>query len=335
MQFNFFVGIDVSKDTLDFSLVTEGKVQMDFCVENSSKGIKTAINELTKQSLVSLENTLFCMEQTGLYNNHVTSTLYSLKAFIWVERAIHIKRSSGLQRGKSDKVDAQRIALFAYRNQDQKKLWEPKRIIIQQLKKLTTVRERLLLTAAQLQKPIQESKKFDSKEVFNVIKNSCSKSIKAIKADLKEVEKRIKELIKSDCSLKHLFDLITSVSGIGPVIACEMIITTNEFKNISDPKRYACYAGVVPFEYSSGSSIRGKNRISHFANKNIKRLLHLAALSIIRKEGEFRSYWLRKMEEGKHKMVILNAMRNKLIQRVFAVVKRGSKYEKTYTNSLA
>ena len=106
------------------------------------------------------------MEQTGIYNNHLTSTLFSLKAFIWVKKAIQIKRSSGLQRRKSDKVDAQRIALFAYKNQDQKKLWEPKRIIIQQLKKLTTVRERLLLTLAQLQKPIQESKGFDCKDGF-------------------------------------------------------------------------------------------------------------------------------------------------------------------------
>lgn len=83
-----------------------------------------------------------------------------------------------------------------------------------------------------------------------------------------------------------------------------MILNTNEFKNISEPKKYACYSGVVPFEHRSGSSVRGRSRVSHFANKNSKRLLHMAAMSIIRSRGQLKTYWLRKLEEGKHKMVV-------------------------------
>jgi transposase len=274
------------------------------------------------------------MEKTGIYNNHVITALHTLKAFIWVEKAIHIKRSSGLQRGKSDKVDAQRIGLFAYRHQDQAKLWSPTRVIIQQLKSLTTVRDRLLLTVSRLKTPLNESKKFDSKEVYAIIKSSCSKSIKAVKEDLKAVENRIKELIKQDSSLHHLFTLVTSVAGIGPVIGREIIITTNEFKDITEAKKYACYAGVAPFAHSSGTSIKGKNKVSHFANKNVKKLLHLGAVSLIRHKGEIREYWLRKLDQGKQEMVVLNAIRNKLIQRVFAVVARGTKYEKNYRNNL-
>lgn len=335
MQFKFFVGIDVSKDTLDFSVVTEGKEVRDLRIENSSGAIKAALKSLRTLSGLCISNTLFCLEHTGLYNNHVTSTLHSVSANIWVEKAIQIKRSSGLQRGKSDKIDAQRIAFFAFRNQDKARMWSAPRVVIQQLKRLTSVRERLLIMVSQLNKPLQESKKFDSKEVFNAIKNSCKASLKAIKADVKKVERQIMDVIKNDTSLSHLFSLITSVGGIGPVIACDMILTTNEFKTINDPKKYACYSGVVPFEHSSGSSVRGRTRVSHFANKNSKRLLHLAAMSIIRLEGELKTYWLRKLDEGKHKMVVLNAIRNKLIQRVFAVVKRGAKYEKIYENALA
>ncbi len=335
MQFKFFVGIDVSKDTLDFSVVTEGKEVRDFRIENSSKAIKAALKDLRNLNGFSISSALFCLEQTGLYNNHVTSMLHSTEANIWVEKAIQIKRSSGLQRGKSDKVDSQRIAFFAFRNQDKARMWSAPRVVIQQLKRLTGVRERLLIMVAQLNKPIQESKKFDSREVFKAIKNSCQASLKAIKADIKKVERQITEVIKTDPSLNHLFELITSVDGIGKVIACDMILTTNEFKAINDPKKYACYSGVVPFEHSSGTSVRGRTRVSHFANKNSKRLLHMAAMSIIRYKGDLQTYWLRKLEEGKHKMVVLNAIRNKLIQRVFAVVKRGSKYEKIYEHALA
>lgn len=335
MQFKFFVGIDVSKDTLDFSIVTGGTELKGFQIENSCRAIKAAVKEMKILKGFSIEHTLFCLEQTGLYNNHLTSTLHSLNAKIWVEKAIQIKRSTGLQRGKSDKVDARRIAFYAFRNCDSARIWTPPRSVIQKLKRLTAVRERLLKMVAQLNKPIQESKRFDSKEVFSAVKNTCQRSLKAIKTDIKATDKQILDLIKSDPSLKHLFELITSVTGIGKVIACEMIITTNEFNNITDPKKYACYSGVVPFEHSSGTSIRGRTRVSHFANKNSKRLLHLGAMSIIRYSGELKTYWLRKVKEGKHKMVVLNAIRNKLIQRVFAVVKRGTKYEKIYTNALA
>jgi transposase len=334
MQFKFFVGIDVSKDTLDFSVVTEGKEILAFKIENSLRAIKAALLSLKKIKGYELSQVVFCLEYTGLYNNHITHYLHSIGAHIWVEKAIQIKRSSGLQRGKSDTVDAQRIAFYASRNQDRARLWVAPRTVIQQLKRLTGVRERLLIMVAQLNKPLQESKRFDSKEVFDVIKKSCQSSLRAIRTDLKKVEKKITEVIKADASLSHLFELITSVDGIGSVIACEMILTTNEFKNITDPKKYACYAGVVPFEHTSGSSVKGRSRVSHFANKNTKRLLHMAALSIIRYQGELKTYWLRKIQEGKHKMIILNAIRNKLIQRVFAVVKRGTKYERIYSHSL-
>lgn len=334
MQFKFFIGIDVSKDALDFCLVVEGKEVSVFRVENSVKSIKAALKKFNQMSNYTAREALFCLEHTGLYNNHVINCLHLEGANIWVERAIQIQRSSGLQRGKSDRVDAQRIASFCFRNQDKVKLWTPPRLVIQQLKRLTSMRERLLLIVSQLSKPLEESKRFDSKEVFNLIKNSCRASLRSVKSDLKKVDQQIADVIKSDSSLSHLFELITSVDGIGSVTACNMILTTNEFKSINDPKKYACYSGVVPFEHTSGSSIRGRTRVSHFANKNSKRLLHLAALSIIRNNGELRTYWLRKLEEGKHKMSVLNAIRNKLIQRVFAVVKRGSKYEKNYSSAL-
>jgi transposase len=225
MQFKFFVGIDVSKATLDFSIVEAGVELKNFTIQNSPKAIKAAVKDMKTLKGFGIEFALFCVEQTGIYNNHLTTTLHSLDAKVWVEKAIQIKRSTGLHRGKSDKVDARRIAFYAFRNSDVARIWKAPRSIIQKLKRLTAVRDRLLKMVAQASKPIKESKKFDSKEVFNAIKNICSASIKAIKADIKKTDKMILETIKSDPSLKYLFDLITSVQGVGKVIACEVIIT--------------------------------------------------------------------------------------------------------------
>ncbi len=161
------------------------------------------------------------------------------------------------------------------------------------------------------------------------------KPIEALEKQITDVEKKIKMLIKEDVSLKHLFELVTSVDGVGEVVFCEMVIATNEFKLFSCPRKFACYSGVAPFEHTSGTSIRGGTRISHLANKQMKKLLHMAALSVVSGKGEMADYYHRKVEQGKNKMLVLNAVRNKIIHRVFACIRENRKYEKTYTNALA
>lgn len=334
MQFKFFVGIDVSKDTLDFSIVSNGNEIDYFQIENGVKSVQSAITKLKRIPNFNMTKALFCLEHTGLYINHCVLELHKQKASIWIEKAIQIIRSSGLQRGKTDKVDAKRIAIFAYRNCDRAKLWAPAREAVVTLKNLLSLRDRLISIKGQLKTPLTESKQFEPREVYKVLEESCKAPLKAVEKSLKEIDKKIVEIVKADESLKYLFDLLTSIPGIGKMIACALIITTNEFTLINCSKKYACYAGVVPFEHSSGSSVRGKNRVSHFANKNIKRLLHMAALSVTRIKCDLQIYWQRKIKEGKHKMVVLNAMRNKLIQYAFAVVNRGTKYEKNYQNRL-
>lgn len=136
------------------------------------------------------------------------------------------------------------------------------------------------------------------------------------------------KLIENDQHLKELFTLMTSIPGVGSATATEVILATNEFKAITDPKKLACHAGVAPFEHRSGTSVRGKTRVSQHARKRLKSLFHLAAISSIRTKGELRDYYQRKVNEGKNKMLVLNAVRNKIIHRIYAVVRRGEKYDK-------
>lgn len=89
----------------------------------------------------------------------------------------------------------------------------------------------------------------------------------------------------------------------------------------------ACYSGVVPFANQSGTSINGKHRVSSYADKSIKTTLHLAAMSAIRLKNDLREYYLRKVAEGKNKMSVLNAIRNKIIHRIFAVIRSQIPYQ--------
>ena len=159
-----------------------------------------------------------------------------------------------------------------------------------------------------------------------LLAKSIRKSLKAIDADIKAIEQQITNLMKQDQSLNHLFKLVSSVIGIGFVTATNLIIHTNEFTILNDSRKLACYCGVAPFPHQSGTSIRGKTRVSHMANKKLKTNLHMAALTAVKFDMELKTYYERKVAEGKHKMSVLNAVKSKLLARVVAVVNNNQEY---------
>lgn len=178
--------------------------------------------------------------------------------------------------------------------------------------------------------PINENGPFMQKNIVAKIKKLSQSSINPLQKAIKKVELDIKALVKTDPVLNELFNIVTSVPGVGQVTASKVIAVTNEFTNITEAKKFACYAGVAPFEHTSGTSIRGKSRVSHKACKPAKHALHMAALTVIRYDNEFGKYYQRKVEEGKPKMSVLNAVRNKIILRIFACVRDQRKYDFSY-----
>lgn len=334
MNYKHFIGIDVSKTWLDVTVTLGSQVLFYKQIENSSLSIKEFFRLLKREKSFEMKTTLFCMEHTGIYNNHLLDYFFKAKAKLCLESGLQIKQSSGVARGKNDKIDSFRIAMYAYKNQADIKLWEPKREIICSLKHLTTLRNRIINVIKQMKTPVKESISFLKRNDQKRMVSLCKGTLTALQNDLKRINKEISNVISSDAELNRLFNLISSVTGVGPVVATEILITTNEFKNINCHKKYACYSGIAPFEHQSGSSIRGKTRVSSMGNKNIKKLLHLAALSASKCPGDLQQYFERKVNEGKNKMLILNAVRNKIIARVFACVKQNKLYEKNYKNLL-
>jgi len=329
MEHKHFVGIDVSKSKLDLSIIKDGEELLHKVVPNRPEDITRFIDELD----IEVEDMVFCMEFTGVYINHLVGVLQQKKAAIWLESALHIKRSLGLQRGKNDRVDAERIARFAYKNRDEVKCWAPPRKVLEQLKQLQGQRQRLITAKKELEAILTE-KDFLDADVARTLEEMNQPAIEGLNNSIANVEARIKQLIDDDGRLSDLYDIVTSIDGVGTVTALEMIITTNEFINITEPRKYASYSGIAPYEHTSGSSIRGKTRVSPLANKRSKTCLHMAALAVISMQGEHRTYYQRKVEEGKNKMSVINAVRNRIVHRVFACVRDGRKYEKNYCKTL-
>lgn len=335
MTIRYFIGVDVSKATLDWAVFDGKTTVLQIQSTNSPAAIGATVKLIKALPGFIGAESVCCLEHTGIYCAHLLSSLYKLKLPIWLESSLQIKKAGGLQRGKSDTIDAVRIAEYAFRFRDKLCLWQPPRPVLQKLAALSALRQRLLRVRQQLQQPIQEQQSFVEKSLQKQLTKNCLASLKAINADLANAEKQINTLIQSDERLKELFDWITSVPGVGDAIAAEVLVATNEFKAINDPKKLACHAGVAPFEYRSGSSVRGKTRVSQHARLRLKSLFHLGAMSAIRMKGELQVYYQRKVTEGKNKMLVLNAVRNKLIHRVCSVVHRGQTYDKNYTPALA
>jgi transposase len=335
MEFTYFVGTDVSKNELDFAVMNGKTLIFHKEICNNPCAIKGFLKELTGLPGFDISTAMFCMEHTGIYSNHLLRILYSNKTNVCLEAATQIKSSLGNIRGKNDKIDAIRIADYAYKNREGLRLWKPKRQVIDQLSYLTATRSRLVSALKALRTPLREMGSLVDKKLAKQNLQLCTRTIKSIEADVESVQSAIDQVIASDSELKRLFGLITSVSGIGKVTATTIIITTNEFKDITDPKKFACHAGVAPFTKESGL-FKGKARVSHMANKKIKTLLHLGALAALQHDESLRSYYRRKVEvDQKNKMCTINAIRNKLILRIFACVMQNRIYEKNYTRCVA
>ena len=319
-------GVDVSKQTVDITYLRNNQFTHRRFMNNPA-----GMEELTlwfQELKIQYDATLFCMEATGLYCFPLTDFLVSNKIDMWIENALQIKRSMALTRGKNDKIDSQRIAVYASKNVERLRLWKPVNITLQKIKNLATLRERLVETKKRLEIPIKEFEEIGNTVMAKFLSKSIRASLTALDNDLKKVEGKIIDIINEDDDLKLLYKLITSVVGIGFVTAVNLIIYTNGFTVLKDVRKLACYCGVAPFEYSSGSSIRGKTKVHYMANKKLKTNLHMASLSAVRLDPDLKLYYERKVEEGKNKMSVLNAVKNKLLARVVAVVNKQQEYVK-------
>lgn len=324
-----FIGTDVSKLTIDVSIITIDGFDQYQQFDNNVKGFRKLETWLKSTNLFSFDTALFCMEHTGIYTREYVNYLLLHDAKVWMESALHLKRSMGMTRGKNDKIDSYRIARYAMTNADKVKLvlLSNKTLIL--IKDLMSNRDRINKSCQSIKVSIREMERVDKttgKELSRLNKaalNGLAKSKAAI-------EKRILELINQDDELKKIYELITSIKGVGQILATELIVYTHLFSRMNNAKQLACYCGVAPFAHTSGTSIKGRMGTSNFANMNLKSTLHLAALSSTRYVPDIKKYYERKVAEGKSKMSVLNAIRNKILQRVIAVVNRGTPYKENY-----
>ena len=332
-QCQWVLGIDVSKDSIDACLIRQTDGQLfEQKFHNNLSGFKHLKSWCKEKQCECNEQTLCCMEHTGLYTRPLVHYLVSREVKVWLESSLQIKRSQGLVRGKTDKVDAQRIARYANVYQKKAQVIQISSLTLEKLKDLQANRTRLMKALQSLRVSAQELQQFDP-DSGKVIEKVNREAIRGLETSLDKVDEKILAYIRQDEALKQKYDLMLSVKGVGKVLAALLLVYTQGFTRLADSRKLACYSGVAPFAYQSGTSIRGKTGVSKFANNDLKRVLHMAAVSSIQHDSELHLYYQRKVQEGKNKMSVINAVRNKLLSRVVAVIKRGTPYQLQLKNN--
>ena len=327
MKFIYFLGIDVSKKTLDVALYVKDEKRFYYGqFNNNPAGFKLLFKWLGKYTSHIYQQCIICLEHTGIYSLPLCIFFQEKSLTFSLQPALQIKRSMGIQRGKNDKVDAHMIARYAYLYREElSPSILPSRSLLR-LKSLLSYRERLVRSKVALQTAYKELNIYGANKTDKLILHDSLHQIDHLKKSIQRVDKKIQQIITNDPQLKRTFELVTSVKGIGLQIGTHLIVATHCFTRFDSWRKFSCYCGLAPFEYSSGSSIRGKTKVSYLGNKKLKALIGNGLASAIQHDPELSGYYRRKVKEGKHKMSVQNAIKNKLISRVFATVKRGTPY---------
>jgi len=317
-----YVGIDISKDTLDICILSKTKESL--VIKNEVPSITKYFKKLLKDKSCTY---YVCIENTGKYSWKLMDTIADMQCHFYVVNPLHLKRSLGLTRGKNDKIDAIRIAEFIKKNHAELPSYIPKRKELKLIQILVCERKTRVNQRQELLTKNKELLQINHPKITKSITKKNNKLIKELTAQIKEIESDIKQIIKEDYYLNKVDKQLRSVPGVGHILCWNLLVKTNEFKTIKEARKLACYAGVAPFANTSGISVFGRNRVSNFADKSLKKLLHLGAMSAIRLENDLESYFKRKVQQGKNKMSALNAVRNKIIHIIFALVKNQTFYQ--------
>lgn len=326
MKLSQIIGADLSKKTIDFVVHSS---QQHLKTTNNPGGYREFIKWMKRQK-INCSTVMIVMEHVGLYSHQFEQFLLHKGLTFTKVSGLAIKLSMGLIRGKSDKIDAMRIAKYGHEKSQDLVVSQAGDETLIRLKMLHSLRERLVKNRAALITAVKEYQEACNLKNSDIIIASQLHLIKTFNTQIAKVDDSMAELITSQHALKMNFDLLQSIKGVGPVLALATIIKTCNFSSFSNARKFACLCGTAPFEKTSGTSIRGKTRVSHFADKRMKTLLDLAAKSAIQYDKELKEYYIKRTHNGKSKMSTINVVRNKILGRMFAVIKRQTPFVDNY-----
>lgn len=319
------LGIDIAKETFDVCMTIEGKNrQAQF--ENNAAGFKRLGHWISKYTPVKVHA---CLEATGQFGEALSEYLYQEGYQVSVVNPARIKAyaSSKLRRNKTDKADAELIALYCLR--EQPALWTPPPASFKDLQALVRRYEDLQTTC------LQEKNRLKSGTSQSVVVADLQEHLAYLEEKMALILQAIQAHIESYPKLKQRQDLLVSIPGIGKLTASKLLGEIRDVCDFADARQLAAYAGVTPRNFVSGTSIHKKPRMTKMGNANLRKILYMPAISAKRFNPIIHAFCLRLLEAGLTPMQAVGAAMRKLLHLIFGILKSGQPSDPNFLNNKA
>ncbi len=314
-----YVGIDISKDTFDVFDNLNGH----HLFSNDLKGFKSFIKVLKGSSCC-------VMEATGCYHQRLAVYLFDNKISVAVLNPLVIKRYTQmkLHHTKTDKSDAQMICHYA--QEQSVSLWQPEPAYINQCNMLQSAVGLYFKQSTAIKNKLHslESRGLET----GILVRSLKRQLKQLNTEIEILENKMEELIKE--YNQQMYSNIRSIPGVGKKTALLLIASTNGFKSFENHRQLSAFFGLAPTERTSGTSIKGRSRISKAGNPKIRNNLFLCSFTACKSNPQCSALYNRLVAKGKSKKLALIAVTNKLLKQAFAIAKSGICYDKNYRSML-
>jgi len=310
------VGIDIAKKKFDVALPLGEKTKSG-TFHNTPAGFAIFARWLTKHGV---ERAHVCMEATGTYGEELALYLYRAGHVVSVVNPAKIKgfAQSELSRTKTDKADAALIARFCRAMRPE--AWQPP--APPEVKKLQALVRRLEELNGML---TQERNRLATAN--EVVRPSIEGGIYHLREDIRDTQRLISDHIDQNPKLRANRDLLQSIPGIGPTTSAMVLAEFGDVERFGDARHMASFCGLTPRHRQSGSSVRGKSRLSKTGSSRIRRALYMPALSAIRYNPVIVAFRTRLLANGKSRMVIVGAIMRKLVHIIFGVLRSGRPFD--------
>lgn len=334
MTFSIIIGVDCASDKFDWHALNSQEIELGYAeTKNTSAAIQSHFSALCKKHEVQPANVLVCIENTGLYSRRLAYELHLQEFSIWMQDAFHLNHSMGRIKGKTDKLDAYRIAKYAVRNSRDFKAFVPNSKALAVIKTLMIQRKRMVKARNMLMVPVNEERKHSPHDLSDCYEETDA-VVKLAKSMAKAQDKKIDKALRDNPEYSETYEILQSVPSIGPMTARLLIAKTNNFANGCNGRRLCSLAGVAPFPIQSGKCLKKRPGNGSGSDRELKSCLYLGMLSQIRRDSKLSNYYDKKIAEGKHHNSVINAMANKVLHTVAACLRKRVMYDEKYVHQL-
>ena len=320
------LGVDIAKLKFDGCLLKENGKTKHKVFANTKHGFEQLTAWLDSHQVADLH---VCLEATGSYGEALASYLFDAGYRVSVVNPAMVKAfaASRLTRTKTDKVDAELIARFCLA---QKPLaWSPPASEVRELQALVRRLESLI------EMRVMEENRLSSGITVDLVKSSLESHIAYLWEEIKHTELLIREHISNHPDLKKQSGLLASIPGIGQTTAALLLAEIPNINQYKSARQVAAYAGLVPRERRSGSSVRGRTVLSKIGNARLRKALYFPAITALRCSDFFQQWASGMRERGKCKMAVIGAAMRKLIHLAYGVLKTGKPFDPNWTANIA